>query len=39
MSVSYRGANDLLRLRDYVEQQLRKDTGRTMPRRILSRYV
>jgi hypothetical protein len=39
MTVSYRGANDLLRLRDYAEQQLRKDTGRRMPRRILSRYV
>jgi len=38
-STTYRGADDLVKLRDYAEMQLRKDSGRRMPRRILTRFV
>jgi hypothetical protein len=39
MSVSYRGTSDLKSLRDYAVEQLRRDTGRRAPSRILTRFV
>jgi len=39
MSVSYRGVSDLKSLRDYAVEQLRRDTGRRAPARILTRFT
>lgn len=39
VSVSYRGAADLTRLRDYAAQQLKADTANRMPRKILTRFA
>jgi hypothetical protein len=39
MSMSYRGVSDLKSLRDYAVEQLRRDTGRRAPSRILSEFT
>lgn len=39
MSVTYRGPQDLTRLRDYAAQQLKADTANRMPRKILTRFA
>jgi hypothetical protein len=39
MSVSYRSMTDLIRLREYILSQLRKDTARRNPAIIRSRYA
>jgi hypothetical protein len=39
MSVSYRGASDLISIRNYAQERLNSDNGRRGPSRILSRFV
>jgi hypothetical protein len=39
MSVTYRGASDLVSIRDYAQDQLNRDSGRRMPSRILTRFA
>lgn len=39
MSVSYRGSSDLINLREWCYQKLREDSGKRIPRRILTRYI
>ena len=39
MSVTYRGASDLISIRDYAQNQLNRDSGRRIPTRILTRFA
>ena len=39
MAMTYRTPADLISLRDYAARELRNDTGRRLPRRLLTRFV